>query len=117
MADQTLVPRNRPYGERQKMVDSRRQAGLALDPTPPAVASPVAAAGVSPSSGPAPSRPTPRTFDPLLETSPDMFPSAGTPASAVQSPVTMTAKDALNNVMATSRSGLMRSVAARLAQR
>ncbi len=113
MADQNLVPKGLPYGERQQAVDSRRRAGLALDPSP----APVPVPAPAPASTQGQARPTPPRFDPLLETSPDMFPTVGNPqaASPIASPMTMTAKDAFANMAAKSQSSLMRTVAARLA--
>lgn len=114
MAAQNLVPKGLPYGERQQAVDSRRRAGLALDPSPPPPSAPMPAGAPSPQGQ---ARPTPPRFDPLLETSPDMFPTVGNPqaASPIASPLQMTAKDAFANMAARSQSSLMRTVAARLA--
>lgn len=115
MADQSLVPKDRPYGERQNTVESMRRAGLPLSPRNPAPG-----AAPSPAAGPAEPRPTPPAFDPLLETRPDMFPTLGggpSNAPAIQSPMNMSAQDAFLQVASNSSSGVLRSIAMRLAQR
>lgn len=115
MADQSLVPKDRPYGERQNTVESMRRAGLSLSPRPQAPA--VAPAAASPSSQ---ARPTPQQFDPLLETRPDQFPTLGAPTSSpgpLTPPQAMSARDAFLQAASTAQSGLMRSVASRLARR
>ena len=119
MADQTLVPKNRPYGERQALVDSMGQAGL---PTSPPSPSPPGAVGVSPSQGqprPAPQGQGPNMrFDPLAlpPTAYSLGQGADGSGPGIATPQTTSAKAAFEQIAARSQSGIMRSIAMRKAR-
>jgi len=112
MADQTLVPKGLPQGERQRMVEARQRAGLSLDPQ---TTSQSASNMVTPSNNqPGQTRSVPR-FDPLTQATPDEFPTAGLPQGEVPRPMqaTMSAQDYAFDLASRSNNGLLRSVAAR----
>ena len=118
---QSLVPDDLPYGERGRLVDARRAAGLPV--SAPEGSGPTAQpASPLPSAG---SPPIPRSgaalagFDPLLETAPDQYPGILAPE---QSPDPLNrppanVKEALIRTSTTARSAFIREVGRRLAER
>lgn len=123
MANQSLVPKNLEYGERQNQVASRSRAGLPLDPSPqsaPQAAVSPAGPEASPTSG-GQARPSPlrqSSFDPLLDADPSMFPATVDPNLAARPmQATMTPQQYAYDLASRSQNGLLRAVAARRAQR
>ena len=113
---ENMIPNGLPYGERQKLVAARQQAGLPLNTTgPPGPATPGAPTPPPPGNGLfAGMRPARQGYDPLTEATPDQFPAVTqTTAIDVAAPVDET--DALIAAATQSKSLLVRMVAERLA--
>lgn len=103
MSDE-LVPQGLPYGERQRVVEARRAAGVSTDApsAPPSFVDPLRAA-----------RPD---FDVLATVEPPPRPAAASAVAPVP-PVPMTARERFMEIAAVSNNEFMRRVAERLAER
>ena len=92
MADESLVPRDQPYGQRKATVTAMRQAGMPLGaarpPSPSSGGRAVPSATSGPPAGPAAD---PAAFDALMEMSPPPRTQTLTPTSPLERLATLAA--------------------------